>query len=203
MAFLRARSARLLALSLAAAFGAGGCAWTLESLEDGSPILPAQYEVVRVEEDRLGEVLAALGPPRTLLVTKDAEILEWSFDRYAGTHLSLSVLFPGLGLLFPINPLDGAFRSLADATIDVSDAERKMRERDPASLALPVAMRAAVGQVPGDFQSEEVLNLRNRRIRTSVLRIVLDRASGRVREKSFRDDAGTGRTWLRSTLLQE
>lgn len=129
--------------------------------------------------------------------------LEWRHARSAGTHLTFSLFFPGLGVAVPINPFQGLFGGFAARMTVESEIDERLGERDPASLALPLVLRALAGGAPGNLSAEELVDLRNRRVRTSRLRVVLDRTSGHVREKSLRDDARRGQAWIRSTFLVE
>lgn len=191
----------LAAAGLAAA--APGCAWTIESLDDGVPLSRASYDAVRVGEDGLGEVLARLGPPREIRVTEHDEVLVWRQDHYAGTHLAFSLLLPGVGAGTPVNPLARMFQAMTARLSAHSAAEERLEEKDPVSHAVPLVLQFLAGSASGNVSAEDVMNLHNRRVRTSRILVVIDRAAARVREKGFLDDTGRGDAWIRSSFLLE
>jgi hypothetical protein len=175
----------------------GGCGLTLGRVDRNAHVTPGLYDRIAPGEDGRSEVLAKLGPPDRILYTRSEEVFEYESEHHRATDFRIILpLFlvpgPGPGLLL------GGLRALLDPFEEPEEFEEELPVR-----ITKLAVNGLVGMAPST-DTEDLLTLRGRQLRSDVIRVMLDRESHRVEEKSLRLSSGeyAKESILERSLLQ-
>jgi hypothetical protein len=175
----------------AAALLLAGCGLHIGRVDDNSNVTPDLYRRVVVRDDGRSEVLAKLGPPDRILFTPADEVFEYESEHHRSTDFRIilpTFLIPGPGPGLVLGPLHFFF--------DPFDEPEVFEEELPVRF-IRIVINSLIGMAPSSG-TEDLLTLRGRQLRSDVIRVVIDRKSRRVAEKSLRLATGA---YLEDSIL--
>jgi len=162
----------------AAALVLAGCGLRIGRVDDNRNVTPDLYQQVLLREDGRSEVLAKLGPPDRILFTPGDEVFEYESEHHRSTDFRIilpTFLLPGPGPGLILGPLHFFF--------DPFEEPEEFEEELPVRF-IRVVLNSLVGMAPS-AGTEDLVILRGRQLRSDVIRVVLDRESRRVAQKSL------------------
>jgi len=191
-----AASSRALVAS-ASALLLAGCGLHVGRIDDNAHVTPDLYRRIALRDDGRSEVLAKLGPPDRIRFTPEDEVFEYESEHHRSTDFRIllpTFLVPGPGPGFLLGPLRFFF--------DPFEEPEEFREELPVRF-IRVVIESLVNMAPSSG-TEDLLTLRGRQLRSDLIRVVVDRESRRVTEKSLRLATGEYRedTIFDRALLQ-
>jgi hypothetical protein len=162
----------------AAALVLAGCGLRIGRVDDNRNVTPDLYHRVLLLEDGRSEVLAKLGPPDRILFTPVDEVFEYESEHHRSSDFRIilpTFLLPGPGPGLVLGPLRFFF--------DPFEEPEEFEEELPVRF-IRVVLNSLVGMAPS-AGAEDLLTLRGRQLRSDVIRVVVDRESRRVAQKSL------------------
>jgi hypothetical protein len=176
---MRSGKSRRAFASGAAALLLAGCGLHIGRIDDNANVTPDLYHQLVLGDDGRSQVLAKLGPPDRILITPTDEVFEYESEHHRSTDFRIilpTFLIPGPGPGLILGPLHFFF--------DPFDEPEEFEEELPVRF-IRVVLNSLIGMAPASG-TEDLLTLRGRQLRSDVIRVVMDRKSRRVTEKSLR-----------------
>ncbi|MFN0058799.1 MAG: hypothetical protein ACKVX7_10120 [Planctomycetota bacterium] len=192
-------SAGLLAFASLLVGLTSGCRLHLDYVQRGTPWSASDYQRLTPHVHDRGDVLQILGPPDVVTYSTAHEVFLYRIGGHRGSELVFFIpvqAIPGLAILDAIR---STLRTLFGNEPATDEFSQDLGTRIASSLLLGVLNLA-----PSDFATPDPLNIRGRRLRYDVVRIVLDRRSLSVlgKEEFLGIEVGRSEQLLSSTLLR-
>ncbi|MGE3165502.1 MAG: hypothetical protein AB7O52_11395 [Planctomycetota bacterium] len=163
-----------------------GCRYHMVLIEDGAPLARADYDRIEVGVATRAEVLATLGAPDGIRYTPSEEILDFRGALHRGSDLQF--ILPTV--VFQWGSLASIAVGTAKAIAPVDEPKSIQDEVWVIRLARFI-FGSLASLSPYETGGADTLTFTGQRLRYDRIRLVLDRRTAKVIEKSMIDAAST------------